>query len=102
MHARSSLVVTTGVGNGLMTRTTDNSTKDYLGDLDGVGGGSLAEVVADAPEEKGVGSAQVLADPADEDVVLAGGIGRQRIALGRGSSTTVTPGALAQFACLLG
>ena len=53
--------------------------EQFLGDLHGVGGGALAEVVADAPEEQGVGAVQVLADPADEDVVAAGGGGGQGI-----------------------
>ena len=57
--------------------------EQLLGDLHGVGGRSLAEVVADAPEEQRVGPAEVLADAADEDVVLAGGGGGQGIALGR-------------------
>ena len=60
-----------------------NELEELFGDLDGVGGRSLAEVVAHAPEEQGVGPAQVLADAADEDVVLARGRGGQRIAASR-------------------
>ena len=45
-------------------------------------------------KKQGVGPVQVLADAADEDVVLAGGGGGQGIGQGQGSSTTVTPGAL--------
>ncbi len=66
--------------------------EEFFGDLDGVGGGALAEVVADAPEQQRIGPVQVRPDAADEHVVLAGGGGGQRIAASGGSSTTVTPG----------
>ena len=68
--------------------------EQLLGDLDGVGRGPLAEVVGDAPEQQGVGPVQVLADPADEDVVLAGRRRRQGILLSRGGVVDdVSPGA---------
>ena len=64
-----------------------------LGDLHGVGGGSLAQIVGNAPEQEGVGSAEIAADAADENVVLAGGRGGQRIAAAApGRQATVTPG----------
>ena len=44
-----------------------------LGELDGVEGGALAEVVADDPEVQRPRVRRIPADPADEDVVAAGG-----------------------------
>ena len=70
-----------------------------LGDLDGVGGGALAQVVAGDPEVEGALVARVAADAADEDVVLARG---RRSPVGYspapGSSTTCTPVASASRA----
>ena len=63
----------------LLGRGSRYHLKQPFGDLHGVGGRSLAEVVADAPEKQRVGPVQVLADAADEHVVLAGGGGGQRI-----------------------
>ena len=73
--------------------------EQLLGDLHGVGGRALAEVVADAPEQEGVGPAagpgrmrptKTSSLPA---AAAASGYGRAS-----GSSTTVTPGASAQRA----
>ena len=56
-----------------------------LGELDRVGRGALAQVVADDPEREPavVGDARVLADAADVDLVGAGGLGRERVGRGR-------------------
>src|SRR5699024_6660177 len=53
---------------------------DALGDLDGIEGGTLAEVVAGDEERQAlpVGDRLVGADAPDEDVVLAGGLERIR------------------------
>ena len=48
--------------------------QQQLRDLDGIGGGSFAEVVGDAPEVEAVGDGGVAADTADEDLVPALGI----------------------------
>ena len=72
--------------------------QQLLGDLHGVGRRALAEVVADAPEEQGVGAVEVLANPADEDLVAVRGGGGQGIGAFAGSSTTTRPGAFAQTA----
>ena len=53
--------------------------QELLGDLHGIRGRALAEVVADAPEQERVGPGEIESDPADENVILAGGIGGQRV-----------------------
>src|SRR4029078_9516131 len=55
-----------------------------LSELDGVGGGALAEVVGDDPEVEGALVAGVAADAADVDAVLCGGGGRHQVAAGGG------------------
>src|SRR5207249_341338 len=50
-----------------------------LGDLDGVQGGALAQVVRDAPEAQAVRRERVLAHAADERQVRALGVLRRRI-----------------------
>ena len=50
-----------------------------LGNLNGVGCGAFAKVVADAPERDSVFRADVLADSTDEDIVLAVAITRHGI-----------------------
>src|ERR687891_2603771 len=50
------------------------SNAQQLGDLDGVGGGALAEVVANDPEVQAAVVRGVTADAADEHVVAAGGV----------------------------
>src|SRR5688500_6735317 len=55
------------------------SLDQQLGDLDRVGGGSLAQVVADDPEVEAAVGARVAADPPDEHLVAAGRVGRHRI-----------------------
>ncbi len=56
---------------------------ERLGDLDRVGRGALPDIVRDDPEREAtvVRDRWVLADPADEDLVATGGIGRQRVAM---------------------
>ena len=53
---------------------------EQLGDLDGVGRGALAQVVGDDPEVERALVAGVAADAADEDVVVARGVDRHRVA----------------------
>ena len=56
-------------------RTTNNGrplADQQLGDLDGVEGCPLAEVVADGPHADTAGNACRLTDPANQDVVEAG------------------------------
>ena len=55
-----------------------------LGDLHGVGGSALTDVVADAPEIEGIRLAEILADAPHEHVVLPPGIERHRINVVRG------------------
>src|ERR1700710_1306949 len=50
-----------------------------LGNLDGIGGGALAQVVARDPDVEGAFVARVAANSPDEDIVLAGGVDRQRV-----------------------
>ena len=57
--------------------------QQQLRDLDGIGGGSLAEVVGHAPEVEAVGEGGVAADAADEDLVPALGIQGHGIDSGR-------------------
>src|SRR4051812_14974089 len=58
--------------------------QQFFGDLNRIGRGALAEVVADAPEEQGVGAIEVLSYPADEDFVAARCQGGQGVAPGLG------------------
>ena len=53
-------------------------------DLDAVERGALAQLIADHPEVDAVGGAEVLADSADEAVVLALDEDRHRVAVLRG------------------
>ena len=53
-----------------------------LGDLDGVGGGTLADLVAAAPQAQAVGIGQVGTDAADVDDILAGGVQGHGVLLG--------------------
>src|SRR6476620_1963076 len=55
-----------------------------LRQLDRIGGSALAQVVGDDPDVEGALVAGVAADAADEDVVLAGGVDRHRVAAGGG------------------
>ncbi len=81
---------------GCRARPEQAALDQQLGDLHGVGGGALAQVVGDDPEVEGALVAGVAADAADEDVVACR---RRRSPSGSapaaGSSTTVTPGAAA-------
>ena len=52
-----------------------------LGDLHGVEGRTLAQVVGDDPERQPVRDRRILADPADVDGVLAGAFDRRDVAL---------------------
>src|SRR5688500_9001548 len=55
------------------------SLDQQLGDLNRVGGSALAQVVADDPEVEAAVGARIAADPPDQHLVAAGGIGRHRI-----------------------
>lgn len=48
--------------------------EEEFGDLDGIEGGSFADLVTDNPEGEGVGEDLIFADATDEAVVLAGGV----------------------------
>ncbi len=50
-----------------------------LGNLHGVGSGTLAKIVADAPERQAVGAGEIFADPANEHGIVAAAIGRHGI-----------------------
>ena len=85
--AASWLSVAPGARYGLAPRDAagriqSRSTED-LGDLDGVRGSPLAQVVRDDPERDAaiVGDGDVPPDATDEDLVAAGGLGRQRVAM---------------------
>ena len=52
---------------------------EQLGDLDGVGRGALAQVVADDPEVEAALVRGVAADPADQHLVAPGGVGGERV-----------------------
>ena len=68
-------------GSGTRTRP---ALDEELGDLDGVRGRALAQVVADDPEVQAALVRGVAADPADEHLVAARRVGRERVdALGR-------------------
>src|SRR5512142_2140136 len=65
-------------------RARPASVDEDLGDLDRVGGGALAQVVADDPEGEAatVGYRRVRPDPADEDLVAPGSLRGKRIQVG--------------------
>ena len=62
-------------------RTDPAARDEELGDLDRVGRRALAQVVADDPQGQAaaVGDRRVAADPPDIDLVVAGGVDRQRV-----------------------
>ena len=72
--------------------------EELLGDLDRVGRRPFAEVVADTPKQQAVRSAEILADPADEDLVAVRGGGGKRIRLRGGVVDHDQTGAFAQTA----
>ena len=55
----------------------------HLGDLDRVGGRALEQVVGDHPQAEAALVRRVAADPADEDLVAAGGAERRRVRVRR-------------------
>src|SRR5438034_843294 len=65
-----------------------SAAEELFGDLDGVEGGALAQVVRDAPEAQSVRDERVLADAADQGEVAAVCILRRRI----GAAVTVAFG----------
>jgi hypothetical protein len=54
------------------------SLKKDLGDLDGIRGGALPQVVCDNPQVQSVRHCGITPDAADQDIILADGIKSQR------------------------
>src|SRR5579875_1872843 len=90
-------------GGGGALRAHEPALVQQLGDLDGVRGGALAEVVGDDPEIERALVAAVAADASDEHAVLAGGVDRERVERGGGVVEDGDAGRGGeQLACALG